>query len=345
MKKSSCIGSRLPGIANMKAAEYFSIEDDGVRCCLCPHKCLIRSEKTGFCRTRVNHNGKLYVTNYGACTGAAIDPIEKKPLYHFYPGADIVSFGSWGCNFNCRFCQNWRIAQTHSDTTELSSKAAVSLALSAGKTNIGIAYTYSEPGVWFEYVRDTATVARRAGLANVVVTNGFINPEPLAELLACTDAMNIDVKAFTEDFYKTVCSGTLYQVMNTVESAAQACHVEVTTLLIPGMNDSMKEISALAKWLATLSPDIPLHLSRYFPSYQMNLPATPIATLQQAWQTAREYLHYVYIGNTGLTGTNTDCPECGALLIDRCQRKSWLTKDKLCPKCGQRIPMVGQIMY
>ncbi|MDF2502332.1 MAG: AmmeMemoRadiSam system radical enzyme, partial [Anaerosporomusa subterranea] len=318
----------------MKAAEYFSIEGDGVRCCLCPHNCLIRSDKTGFCRTRVNRNGSLYITNYGACTASAIDPIEKKPLYHFYPGADIFSLGSWGCNFNCRFCQNWHLTQTHVEPTDLSPQESVNLAISAGKTNIGIAYTYSEPGVWFEYVRDAAIVARSAGLANVVVTNGYINPKPLAELLTCTDAMNIDVKAFTEDFYKTVCSGELHQVMNTVESAVQACHVEVTTLVIPGMNDSMNEISALAKWLATLSPDIPLHLSRYFPNYQMNLPATPLTTLQQAWQTAREYLHYVYIGNIGPTGTNTDCPGCGALLIERCQRKSWLTKDKLCPECG-----------
>ncbi|KYZ77742.1 radical SAM protein [Anaerosporomusa subterranea] len=329
----------------MKAAEYFSIEGDGVRCCLCPHNCLIRSDKTGFCRTRVNRNGSLYITNYGACTASAIDPIEKKPLYHFYPGADILSLGSWGCNFNCRFCQNWHLTQTNVEPTDLSPQESVNLAISAGKTNIGIAYTYSEPGVWFEYVRDAAIVARSAGLANVVVTNGYINPKPLAELLTCTDAMNIDVKAFTEDFYKTVCSGELHQVMSTVESAVQACHVEVTTLVIPGMNDSMNEISALAKWLATLSPDIPLHLSRYFPNYQMNLPATPLTTLQQAWQTAREYLHYVYIGNIGPTGTNTDCPGCGALLIERCQRKSWLTKDKLCPECGQRIPIIGQIMY
>jgi pyruvate formate lyase activating enzyme len=329
----------------MKIAEHYRIEGDSLRCSICPHNCLIRPGKTGFCRTRANHNGELYASNYGACTSSAIDPIEKKPLYHYYPGADILSLGSWGCNFTCRFCQNWRIAQAEADFVELTPQAAVNLATSAGENNIGIAYTYSEPGVWFEFVRDTAVVAKSAGLANVVVSNGFINQQPLAELLLYTDAMNIDVKAFTEDFYKTMCSGTLNQVMNTVESAVQACHVEITTLVIPGMNDSVLEIRSLAKWLATLSPNIPLHLSRYFPNYQLNLPPTPLDTLQQAWQAAREHLHYVYIGNVGYTSANTECPQCGALVIERCQRKSWLTKDKLCPECGQGIPIIGQIMF
>lgn len=326
-------------------AEYYIREGDGLRCNLCPHRCVIRQGKTGICRTRVNQNGKLVAANYGCCTAAALDPIEKKPLYHFYPGTEILSLGSWGCNFNCSFCQNWRIAQAAPESTLISSEQAVRQGATVGENNIGIAYTYSEPGVWFEFVRDTSILARRAGLKNVLVTNGFINSQPLSELLENIDAMNIDVKAFTEDFYHTLCSGSLRQVKQTVEHAVSCCHVEVTTLLIPGFNDSETEIRSLARWLSTLSPNIVLHLSRYFPHYRLDLPPTPLATLQKAWQTAREHLRYVYIGNVENAHINTECPECGALVIDRSHRRSQLTIDKRCLGCGHFIPIVGQIMF
>lgn len=328
----------------MKAA-YYTPEGNGLRCGLCPHRCLIRQGKAGLCRTRVNRDGQLEAENYGCCTAVALDPIEKKPLYHFYPGAEILSLGSWGCKFHCSFCQNWQLAQTVAESTPLSPEQAVRQAIAIGGRNIGIAYTYSEPGVWVEFVRDTAAVANSAGLKNVVVSNGFINRQPLAELLAYVDAMNIDVKAFTDDFYQTMCSGSLRQVKQTVEQAAGCCHIEVTTLLIPGLNDSEAEIRALARWLAALNPDIVLHLSRYYPQYRLALPPTPLASLQQAWQTAREYLRYVYIGNAGNVQVNTECPECGELIINRSARQSRLTRDKRCPACGHYIPIIGQTMF
>ena len=188
----------------MKEAAHYIAEGENLRCQLCPHSCLIRPNAVGMCQTRHHHAGKLYAANYAACTASALDPIEKKPLYHFYPGAEILSLGSWGCNFTCSFCQNYHIAQTCADSVEITSDKAVDWALAAGQSNIGIAYTYSEPGVWFEFVYDTAIAAKTAGLVNVLVTNGFINPQPITELLPLLDAVNIDVKAFTEDFYQTV---------------------------------------------------------------------------------------------------------------------------------------------
>ncbi|HEY3426528.1 MAG TPA: radical SAM protein, partial [Negativicutes bacterium] len=241
--------------------------------------------------------------------------------------------------------QNWQIAQSSPETVELMPEKAVAAALAQGKQNVGIAYTYSEPSVWYEYILDTAKLVRQAGLKNVLVTNGFINPEPLAELLPYLDALNIDVKAFNDTFYQKICSGRLGAVKRTVEQAAAACHVEVTTLLIPGQNDDREELAALAKWLAALNPGIPLHFSRYFPNYKMAEPPTPPATLEMAWQTAREYLEYVYLGNMGTAGNNTYCPCCGYLVIDRTTRRSWLAADKKCPRCGSIIRLTGEVCY
>lgn len=328
----------------MRQAKHYFTQGDRLQCKLCPHNCLIEPEREGVCRTRVNHDGVLYVANYGASTALSLDPIEKKPLYHFYPGADILSIGSWGCNFTCRFCQNWHIAQQKAKSTNLTPDDVVQLVLSSGGNNIGIAYTYSEPGVWFEFVYDTAIAVKNSGMMNVVVTNGYLNRQPLAELLKVTDAMNIDVKAFTEQFYHAVCSGSLNDVKNTVELAVQSCHIEITTLIIPGLNDSEIEIEALAKWLATLSPDIPLHLTRYFPSYQMDIPPTPIETIQKVWDIAREHLNYVYIGNAGNDRTSTLCPQCGITLLNRNGRINRLVRNT-CPECGQPIVIVGKIFF
>ena len=211
--------------------------------------------------------------------------------------------------------------------------------------NLGLAYTYSEPSVWYEYILDTAKLARKRGLKNVMVTNGFINPEPLADLLPYIDAFNIDVKSFNNDFYREICAGQLADVKRTVELAAAAAHVEITCLLIPQLNDSAQELAALAQWLAGIRKNIPLHFSRYFPNYKMTVPPTPLATLDMAHRTARQYLDYVYIGNAGDAGIDTNCPECGLVVIDRQKRWSCLNQDKKCPHCGQEIYIVGDIEF
>lgn len=328
----------------MREAMYYTKQDNGLLCLLCPKRCVIKEGMTGFCRVRRNRGDKLYTENYGFCSSYAIDPIEKKPLYHFYPGRYIFSVGTWGCNFACRFCQNWQIAQQEPDLQPLSPERAVEAAKGLAH-NIGIAYTYSEPGVWFEYVLETAGLAKKQGLKNVMVTNGFINAEPLRELLPVMDAFNIDVKAFTEEFYRDVCAGTLGDVKRTVELAAAHSHVEVTTLLIPGLNDKESEISALARWLSGISPDIPLHLSRYFPNYKLDRPATSETILKMAYKEARRFMHYVYIGNVADERVNTYCFTCGELLIDRLRRENRLTPDKHCPKCGSKLPIAGNVDF
>ncbi|HMM19644.1 MAG TPA: AmmeMemoRadiSam system radical SAM enzyme [Selenomonadales bacterium] len=328
----------------MREALFYEPHPGGAHCRLCPKECVIGEGKAGFCRTRQNLGGVLYAKNYGACTAYALDPIEKKPLYHFYPGSYIYSIGTWGCNFSCRFCQNWQIAQAEPDTVSLTPEQAVKMAAQAGKRNIGLAYTYSEPGVWYEFVRDTAQEARRHGLKNVLVTNGSINPEPLAELLPLMDAFNIDVKAFNETFYREVCAGRLADVKRTVALAASAAHVEITCLLIPGLNDRPDELAAMAEWLAGINQNIPLHVSRYFPSYRLSIPATPLSTLESAYRAARRHLPYVYVGNAGGDGVNTRCPSCSSVVIDREKGISRL-ENKSCPRCGEIIPISGEIRF
>lgn len=327
----------------MHQALFYEPHERGVACRLCPKECVITEGASGFCRVRRNVGGRLFTQNYAACSSYALDPIEKKPLYHFYPGSYIFSVGTWGCNFACRFCQNWQIAQDEPDTRELSPAKTVDMAASLDGRNIGIAYTYSEPSVWYEFVLDTAKLAREHGLKNVLVTNGFINQKPLADLLPHIDAFNIDVKAFNEKFYREICAGRLADVKRTVEQAAAASHVEVTCLVVPGLNDDLTELEALAAWLASLSKDIPLHFSRYFPNYRLNAPPTPVATLEAALAAARRHLNYVYIGNVGAEGVNTHCPECDELVIDRLRRQSRLNGQKKCPRCGSGIAIVGDV--
>lgn len=288
----------------LKHALYYNkIEESKVHCCLCPHNCVIKPGSRGACRVRENIDGELYSLNYGKITSIALDAIEKKPLSRFYPGSRILSAGTFGCNLKCSFCQNWSIAHEISDSDEDVITAAPMLLVEkalehTASGNIGIAYTYNEPSIWYEFVYDTARLARERGLMNVLVTNGFISREPLEELMPYVDAMNIDVKAFKPLFYSGVCRGVLDDVKRTVEISAGKCHVEVTTLVIPGLNDSLDEIEELAKWLAYISPEIPLHLSRFFPGYKMrDISPTPFETLTAARDIAERYLKYVYLGN------------------------------------------------
>jgi pyruvate formate lyase activating enzyme len=287
----------------MKLAMYFQkIEDSKVHCYLCPHNCIIKSGALGACRARKNIDGELYSLNFGKIAAAALDPIEKKPLNRFKPGSMILSVGTFGCNMKCSFCQNWSIAHNHPDTEDITPELLVKKAEELRRNgNVGIAYTYNEPSIWYEFVYDTAKLAKDRELINVLVTNGFIERQPFEDILPYIDAMNIDVKAFTPSFYNEICRATLANVKETVEIAVGRCHVEVTTLVIPELNDAIEEIDELSRWLASISPEIPLHLSRYFPNYNMSdRPPTPIETLKGAKDKAKEYLKYVYLGNVRL---------------------------------------------
>lgn len=270
-------------------------------CRICPHRCNIEEGHLGLCRARINQNGEIISDNYGRLTSVALDPIEKKPLYHFHPGSRILSIGSYGCNLNCPFCQNCDISMVSGaeiETEEVSVQEVVAKAKALKSMgNIGIAYTYNEPLIGFEFVQDCATLAKVEGLSNVVVTNGYICEEPLMELLPDIDAMNIDLKGFTEEFYHRL-RGDLATVKRTIELAAAHTHVEVTTLIIPDENDSDEEMLELSGWLAGIRYDIPLHVSRFFPRWRMqDRKATPVTKIYHLAEIARKNLKYVHEGN------------------------------------------------
>lgn len=269
-------------------------------CELCFHHCQLDEGQTGFCRARGNRNGKIVSLNYGKLTALALDPIEKKPLRRFHSGSLILSVGSFGCNLHCPFCQNAGIAAVGSEayTQDCSPEQLVQEALRLREQgNIGIAYTYNEPLVGYEYVRDCAELVHQAGMLNVLVTNGTIEEGPWKALLPLLDAVNIDLKGFTSDWYRRL-GGDLATVKRSIDLAAQHCHIEVTTLIVPGENDSEDEMRALSAWLASVSPEIPLHVSRFFPQHQMqDRPPTPVQTVYRLAEVARERLRYVYTGN------------------------------------------------
>lgn len=273
--------------------------DERADCRLCPHRCRIRPGQAGICRARRNISGQLIAWSYGKITSLALDPIEKKPLAFFHPGSSILSAGSFGCNFRCDFCQNWSISQQEAPFRQLSPADLVALAQrAAGQGNIGLAHTYNEPLVSFEFVLDCARLTRSAGLKTVLVSNGYIEPEPFAELLPWIDAMNIDLKAWHPDFYHQICGGDIEVVKRNIQTAASVCHVEITTLLLPGQNDSEEDIDALAAWLAKIRPDLPLHLTRHHPDYRRPEPG-PISRqrLNALAGLARRHLQRVMIGN------------------------------------------------
>jgi pyruvate formate lyase activating enzyme len=323
----------------MREALFYKRVGDGVECLLCPHRCIIPSGHTGICNERLNTMGRLEPVGYGKVSAIAMDPMEKKPLYHFYPGNNILSVGGVNCNLDCQFCQNWEIAHDTPETVELWPDELVDMALR--EDAIGIAFTYNEPVIWYEYVLDTMQLSQEQGLKNVLVTNGFINKEPLEMMLPYIDAMNIDVKGYTEEFYRKVCNGSLRYVKNTVALASEGCHVEVTNLVIPGLNDSIEQMMELAKWLADINKNIPLHITRYFPNYKMNMEPTPLDSIQKLYDTAKKYLNYVYMGNIQGRDRNTYCPECNNLLVDRRYDTIILNlEDERCKKCGRKVDIV-----
>jgi len=272
-----------------------------VQCELCFHRCELDEGQTGVCRARANRGGAVVPLNYGKITSLALDPIEKKPLRRFHPGSMILSVGSFGCNLRCPFCQNHEISMAGDGGIQAVEISAEQLANRAAelrfRRNIGVAYTYNEPLVGYEFVRDCAALVHERGMVNVLVTNGTIEEAPLRALLPLIDAANIDLKGFTPSWYRRL-GGDLETVKRSIALASEYCHVEVTTLLVPGENDSVGEIRSLAQWLAGIDRNIPLHLSRFFPRYKMaDRPPTPVETVYALAETAREQLTYVYTGN------------------------------------------------
>lgn len=288
---------------NIREALYWEKRADAqVLCTLCPHRCLLSPEESGLCGARKNQEGTLIPLTYGEVSSLALDPIEKKPLRRFHPGSVILSVGSVGCNMNCPYCQNHEIARGipgQVRTRYMSPESLVEKALSlTGQGNIGLAYTYNEPLIWYEMILDTGRLIREAGMKNVLVTNGFISPEPLEQLLPLVDALNIDLKSFRPEVYRDRLGGGLETVKETIRMAARQCHVEVTTLVVPGMNDDPEEIRQLAAFLGEISPDIPLHLTRFFPRHRMSDGSpTPAGTLNLLVRLAGQYLNHVYPGN------------------------------------------------
>ena len=282
----------------MKSAMYYENINGIIHCNLCPHNCRIPSGKHGFCIARTNQNGVLIAESFGRVTSISLDPIEKKPFRHFHPGSTILSLGSYGCNFRCSFCQNHEISMQVAKWRSMKPEEVAALSFQyASQGNIGAAFTYNEPLIGYEFVRECASLIKGQGQHSVLVTNGFVNTGPLIALLPLISAVNIDLKAFSSQFYKNI-MGKLEVVKATIAIAAQTCHVEVTTLIIPGKNDSSEEMRSLAEWLSSVDAAIPLHITRFLPRYKMSaLNPTPLSTLHSLSGIAGKYLQYVYTGN------------------------------------------------
>jgi pyruvate formate lyase activating enzyme len=326
----------------MQVASYYNTETGPkINCLLCPQGCKLAPGNIGFCKVRQHQDGKLITTNYGMVSSISLDPIEKKPLYHFYPGRPILSVGTIGCTLGCEFCQNWQISREDAPCKVMKPSELAELALEThqSQANIGVAYTYSEPGVWFEFLMATMPLIRELGLKNVLVTNAFLNPEPWRDLLQWTDAANIDLKGFDEQYYRKLCHGSLQPVIDNIKTAAGKIHLELTTLIIPGENDQPEHIAKMAEWIAGIDPEIPLHLSRYFPSYKLSIPTTPKDTMERAAEVARKYLKFVYLGNVG-GASDTHCPDCGGLLISREGYRTRVVASEQCPQCGRELKVV-----
>ena len=326
----------------MKMAEYWHrLDADRLQCDLCPHECKLCNGETGLCRVRGAREGEMKALCYGMISSAHIDPIEKKPLYHFYPGSTIFSIGGWGCNLSCAFCQNWTISQEAMLNSRRYSAEEIVQQVSTSQS-IGIAYTYNEPLIAFEFVRDCARLTRDKGLANVLVTNGYIKREPAGKLLAVIDALNIDVKSMDEGFYASHCRGRLAPVLAFAKQARDVgCHVEITNLVIPGLNDEESQFQTLASWVSgNLGRATPLHLSAYRPQYRMDISATSLSSLERGFAVCSEELDYVYLGNiVSEHGQDTRCPDCQTILISR-HGYAVVMRDIVktaCGKCGRKL--------
>ncbi len=332
-----------------KEAILYEKVDNALNCKICQRRCIISPGKTGFCGMRENVDDKIYSLNYAAVSSAAVDPIEKKPLFHFYPGSMVFSLGSVGCNFRCRHCQNWGISQAELEnipTRDMLPKDAIRLTKEYECKSI--AWTYNEPTMWFEYTLDSAKIARKEDIKTIYVTNGYMSEESFQEIKPYLDAANIDLKGMTEKFYQDLCEARLEPVLDTIVRMHDAkIHIEVTNLMIPGYNDSDEDIRSLVKFMVDeVGVEVPLHFTRFFPQYQMQeLPPTEIKYLEKAYKIARDAgMKYVYIGNVPTAdGENTYCPECGETVIQRdgfSVMSDKIKETRKCPRCKADIDIV-----
>ena len=343
-----------PGKANLESLHparwWHTLPDGRVQCDLCPRDCQLHEGQRGACFVRQMVDGAMQLTTYGRSSGFCIDPIEKKPLNHFYPGSSVLSFGTAGCNLACKFCQNWDISKSRDMDRLMDLASPADIARAARRHGAdSVAYTYNDPVIFAEYAIDTAVACREQGIRNVAVTAGYIHPAAAREFFAVMDAANVDLKAFTEGFYHKLCIGHLQPVLDCLAYIHHDtdCWLEITTLLIPGQNDSPSEIGQLSAWIAQeLGPDVPLHFTAFHPDWKMDdLPPTPPSSLVEARRIALDAgLHYVYTGNVhDRSGGSTFCPGCQTLLIER----DWyditryaLTADGHCPSCQR--PVAGR---
>jgi pyruvate formate lyase activating enzyme len=302
---------------------YDKLPDKMVQCQICPKKCKVGDAERGFCGNKENHGGKYVSLAYGNPCSINNDPIEKKPLFHFLPGTNAFSLAAAGCNFDCKFCQNWEISQSRPEQTrtiDLPPARAAEAAQQAGSRSI--AYTYSEPTVFYEYMYDCAVAGRKRGLRNVMISNGYINPKPMRKLCKTLDAVKIDFKAFTEGFYSKVCLGHLQPVLDTlVLLKSEQIWFEMVNLMVPTLNDNPADIKRMSGWIMkNLGPDVPLHFTRFHPMYKlMNLQPTPLESLERAYDICKTAgMHFVYIGNVpGHRAENTYCPKCEKAVVQR----------------------------
>jgi len=330
----------------MKEARYYQKQNNQVTCYLCPHTCKLNPDERGKCRVRKNVDGKLYSTVYGKPNAVHIDPIEKKPLYHFLPGQRALSIGTAGCNHSCTFCQNWRMSQKNEEQIKSTSLSPEEIVEKAQQQNTDIiAYTYNEPTVFFEYMQNTAEKAREKNIKNIAVTCGLINQKPLEQLCGFIDAANIDLKYFSDQLYREISGGYLKSVLNTIKTMKEeGVWIEITNLLIPNLNDNEEMIRKMCDWIVeNIGENVPLHLSRFHPAYKMKeKPPTPVEKVKKAKKIAiNRGINYIYIGNIPGEARNTECPQCNASLIERRNLKPKLQnlnpEKGECSQCGEKI--------
>lgn len=326
----------------MKEALFYTKENSAVICHLCRRECKIPKGSTGFCRVRKNIDGKLYSLSYGKVIAHHIDPIEKKPLYHFHPGSHTFSFSSAGCNFACKFCQNWEISQKWNEfpQTEMSPEQIVSLA----KNTDGISYTYTEPTVFYEFAKDIGTLAKKEGLYNIFVSNGYMEKQVIEDMSTFLDGINVDLKG-DKKLYTELCGGIVQEfVLENIESIyKEGIHLELTTLIIPDWNDTEKTVRELAEFILSIDENIPWHLSAFYPHYKMSdcPPTSPKKLLKLRWFAKKLGINYVYLGNIGPNEfSHTYCHNCGELLIKRDYHVTVYLVNGKCPSCGTKIPGV-----